>query len=491
MEKIDNDYDIEKPSGIARRSIESAMWNYSASLSTVVVLFIRSIVLARWLPVEVFGIYALAGSVVGISAVIPKFGMSSAFLHRSPETRDEEHAAAQYFTLILIFTLAWGALLIVGAFMFTISDTRTALLLLTATTFGRHLTLPPRIIFYRRIMHRRLAIISICDALLTTGVALSLASRGMTLWALLSTDIAGLLLNIVGLYVWRPVWLPRLSWSHIAVRYFLKFGSRDMFSSLLLSAIGQIDNLWTALYLGKIHLGFYSRAYTFATYPRRVLAGPLNMVAGGTYAELKGDRKRLSHAFFLVNAFLLRSGFFLAGLMALVAPEFIRVALGQKWLPMLDAFRLMLLYTLLDPVKTTIGSLFVAVGRPEKVMQTHAVQLGVLMMGLYILGPVLGITGVALAVDAMLTVGLIILLWHARSYADFSIRRLLGAPAIALVSGLLIAHGSIILFGVGSDWWTGSVKIVVFTIIYGASLLALEGRQTLDALWWVTKLIFS
>ena len=36
-----------------------------------------------------------------------------------------------------------------------------------------------------------------------------------------------------------------------------------------------------------------------------------------------------------------------AVLLALVAPEFIRLALGAKWLPMLTAFRLMLVFTLL------------------------------------------------------------------------------------------------------------------------------------------------
>jgi len=216
------------------------------------------------------------------------------------------------------------------------------------------------------------------------------------------------------------------------------------------------------------------------------LAAPINMVAGGTYAELTGNRKRLSRAFFRTNAFLLRSGFLLAGLLALVAPEFIRLGLGAKWLPMLDAFRLMLIYTLFDPIKATVAHLFVAVGKPGQIVQARVVQLIVLVIGLFLLGPLTGITGVALAVDFMLVVGIAILLWQARSFVDFSPRRLFAAPALGLVFGMLLAYRASTLPAIaGSDWRTGLVKIIVFTGVYGASLLALEWRQT-----WEMLLIF-
>jgi len=302
--------------------------------------FVRSWLLARWLPVEVFGVYGLAQSVLALSGMLADFGLGGAFLHRAPETEDEEQAAAVHFTLTLFFTLVWAALMVGGAFVFTRGETRTALLVLTATASGVHLTNTPYMILIRRVMHRRLALLSMSSAILITLVGVGLAWQGATLWALLATSMVGLSLRIAILYMWQPVWRPRLAWSSSVVRYFLRFGSRNVSADVLLRALDRIDDLWTGIYLGETPLGLYSRAYTFATYPRGVLATPVNLVAGGAYAELKEDRARLSRAFVRINALLLRSGFFLAGLIALVAPEFIRLMLGTKWLPMLAAFRL-------------------------------------------------------------------------------------------------------------------------------------------------------
>jgi O-antigen/teichoic acid export membrane protein len=449
----------------------------------VIVGIVRSTLLARWLPVRVFGIYSLAFSIVSLSAVVAGFGMVGAFLHRAPETENEEQAAAVYFTLQLIFASVWTVLLLAGTFMFTSGPDRTALVIITLTQGGILVTNIPRAILVRRVVHRRLAFLQISDIVLSAGVALYLAWRGIGLWALLATNVITLAINVFFLYVWRPVWRPRLAWAPQIARYFLRFGSRNTVASALLQALNHVDDLWTGSYLGKTQLGYYSRAYTFATYPRVILASSINKVAGGTYAELKENRRRLSQAFFRANAFLVRGGFFLAGILALIAPEFIHLVIGDKWLPMLQAFRLMLVFTMLDPIKVTVADLFVAVGRPEQVVQARIVQLVALVAGLFLLGPYFGISGVALAVDLMLVIGIAILLWQARNYVDISLVRLFAVPTLALALGLALGYGAVELSGLGEpSWWTGMIKALTFSMVYGLISLALERHQVAEAL---------
>lgn len=463
---------------LARRSITSSVWNVAAHLTQTGVLLVRSVLLARLLPVEVFGVYALASSVVILSSEFASFGMGGAFLHRGSETEQEDQAAAIHFTLRVIFTLAWAFLLAGGALVFAKGQTRTAILVLTATTAGLALVQTPELVLIRRVQHRRLAILRVLNAVLTTVVALALAWQGVTLWALLATDLVTLALTITALYIWQPIWRPRLAWSPPSVRYFLRFGSRNFLASVLLRALEQLDDLWVGLFLGKVALSYYSRAYTFATYPRRILAAPIDAVASGTYAELKGDRYGLSRAYFRTNAILVRSGFFLAGLLALIAPEFILLLLGAKWLPMLDAFRLMLIFTLLDPIRITVGNLFVAVGKPEQVLRARTVQLVVMVIGLFVMGSLLGITGIALAMDLMLFVGMAILLRQARSYVDYSLRSLFGAPSLALLLALVLAYfASTAPMVDSSDWATLITKTVVFAAVYGIVMVSLERQQ--------------
>jgi O-antigen/teichoic acid export membrane protein len=463
---------------IAQRSVTSVSWNVIGNIATVAIGFVRTVLLARWLPVEVFGVCALAGSIIALSGVLANFGMGGAFLNRVPETEDEEMAAAVHFTLKSSFTLLWAAVLVAGALVFLDGQSRLALLVLAGAAAGTHLTQTPRLILARRVIHRRLALIQLVDAVLSTLIALGLAYLGAGLWALLASSLVSTLLDIVFVYLWQPIWRPRLAWSPEIARYFLRFGRVNLLSGALAHALDRVDDLWTGVFLGEFLLGYYSRAYSFATYPRAILAEPINLVATGTYAELKGQRVRLSEAFVFVNSFLIRSGFFLAALIALVAPEFIRIVLGERWLPMLDAFRLMLVFTLFDPMKTTVANLFIAMGEPHRVVRVRSAQLAVLVAGLFLLGPWLGIAGVALAVDAMLIIGISVLLYKARDHVDFSVARLFAAPGLALTIGLLLAYkAGTSLWAAGNDWRSGAVKTVVFSAVYGISLLGLEHRQ--------------
>jgi O-antigen/teichoic acid export membrane protein len=463
---------------LARRSVASVGWNAISNSARVVILFGRSVILARLLPVDTFGVYAGASAVIALTAILPLFGMGPAFLHRCTETEDEEQLAAVHFTLQLLFTLAWSAMMVLGALLFTSGETRAALLVMTITTAGIQVTQTPRLVLIRRVVHRRLALLDLLNAVLTTAVAVALAWQGITLWALLATDVVATFLALGMLYLWRPVWRPRLAWDRQVGRYLLGFGSRSFAANVLQRALDKVDDLWTRAFLGTNAMGFYSRAYTFATYPRTILAMPVSTVASGTYAELKGQRRRLSQAFFRANALLVRTGFFLAGILALVAPEFIRLLLGEKWLPMLDAFRLMLVYTLLDPIKITVASVITVSGAPEKVVRARFIQLLILIAGLVVLGPRFGIVGVAMAVDLMLVVGILLLLREARRFVDFSTFRLFAVPALALSVGLLASQLALNLSCVlQSDWTSVAVKVAVFSMLYAGILLALERKN--------------
>ncbi len=469
---------------LAERSITSVAWNVSANLIKIGVLLVRSILLARLLPVETFGVYALASSIVTFSGILPMFGMGGAYLHRAPETADEDQAAAVHLTLRLVLTTAWAIILIATACLFTENDLRLALIVLTLAFAGIYLTDTPKIILTRRVDHRRLAILDLLTALATTVVAVILAGRGFGLVALLATDVVTLVLAVVVLYVWQPVWRPRLLWLRETVRYYLRFGSRTMVGSALSEALDNLDDIWVGAYLGNMALGFYSRAYTFATYPRRVLAFPVNMVAGGTYAELKEERHQLSQAFFRTNALLVRSGFLMGGLLVVIAPEFVRLALGEKWLPMVPAFQLMAVFTLLDPIRVTVSQIFVAVGQPERIIRVRVVQLAALVAGLFAFGRPLGIVGVALVVNIVLLVGLVPLLHGAREYVDYSARRLFAVPTIAVViAALAAAAGSwaaCLWLTCPNDWLTAFTKGGLFLLTFSGILLVMERQAMIE-----------
>jgi O-antigen/teichoic acid export membrane protein len=461
---------------LAQRSVRSSVYTLIGSGITTVVQLLRSILLARLIAPEIFGVYSFVSSLVIITSSLPNLGMASALLNRAPESEGEEPLCV-HFTISLAFNIGWAIVVaLIGALVLPPAN-HWILWVILATQFVDNLVVTNRTLLIRRVIFRRIAIVDTLSIILSTISALLLACKGFGIMGLVSTDVVAALVVLFGFLVIRPVWKPHLGWSPTIARYLLNFGYRTFLGGLIGQVLDYIDNLWTGQFLGETALGYYSRAYTFSSYPRKILAYPLSSVASGTYAELKSNPKQLSQAFFRVNAFLVRTGFLMAGLLALIAPEFIYLVIGRQWLPMLDTFRLMLLFTLLDPIRYTIGSLFIAVGKPEKVLWARLAQLGVLIVGMFIFGNLWGISGVAVAVNLMILTGIIIQLWQARMYVKFSLFRLFFAPTLALILGLGLARLAIEIPGIlGSYWRTASVKIIVFTFIYATIAILLERK---------------
>ena len=464
---------------LLHRSVTSSAYNVVANVIRLAVGFASSIVLARLLDPEVFGVFAFAFSTVKLTIALPNFGFQGAFLHRTGgKAGVTEEVLRVYFTLKLMFSLIWAVLMVVGVTFLASEQTRWVFGVIIGATFIQEQTSVINVLLTQRVKFRRLAVVQAVVAVAQAVVSISLAWFGQGLWALLSTQIVAAILYVVLLYIVRPVWRPRLGWSKDLARYFLNFGSKVFWATLLAQALDRVDDIWTGAVLGDRALGFYDKAFRFATYPRHILSTPITQVVAGTYAQLRDDRSRLSKTFSWVNILMVRMNFWIAALIWLVAPEFIRLALGAKWLPMLEAFRLMLIYTLFDPVKLMIARVLTISGVPERVVRVRAIQLAVMVAGLSVLGPWLGISGVALAVDVMLVVGIGILYAEVRRFVDFSLRRIFGVPILAAGAGMAAVYGALALPGVtGSDWRTGLVKVTVFSCLYAGTVALLERRQ--------------
>jgi O-antigen/teichoic acid export membrane protein len=200
---------------------------------------------------------------------------------------------------------------------------------------------------------------------------------------------------------------------------------------------------------------------------------------------------RLSKAYYRAGGLILRMGFLFSLVFVLVVPEFIRVFIGVKWLPMVLTFRLMIFYALLDPLVVTSSHLIIAVGQPKILTRIKAVQLLVFVPAVVVLAHYFGINGVAVAADLMLVTGLVLVLVQVRRFVDFSMWKLLCYPA----AGLLSAAGAAILVShylpVESDIVSLLLKGGVAAIVYGGLLLLLERNEYIKILRAIRESIRS
>ena len=433
---------------IARRTTSGSFYKLSAQAVTLLLGFARAVLLARILSPADFGLVALALFFTQIGASFAGFGLNAAFIQK--DTTSEEDIETHFilravFSFIVLVLITLLSPVIIHFYPLR-QNLVPILMTLSVIETIKALSSTPIVLLTRQLQFLRLALIDIASSALMLLSAVSLAWWGWGSWSLvIGEHLTGALVTVLGIWVIRPPWKPSLRFNRNTAREYLSFGKYILVNSQLDTFLDQFDDFWTASILGSTAAGFYTKAYEFARYPRRVIVAPLQTVFYASFARLKNDRPELSTAFFQISAFIVRTGFLVSLILVIAAPEIISLLLTQKWLPILTTFRLLVVYTLLDPLFQTGGNLLMAVGQPRLITRIKIFQLIVFIPLVILFAQKWGISGVAASADVMMIFGTLLTLWNVKSYTDFSIFKVLAFPSLALITGaiscsLLIEH---------------------------------------------------
>lgn len=478
-----------KQASLMMQALWGSVYTIGASLVTLTLGFLRSVLLARMLLPEHFGVVTLALFYIGLAAQLRGLGLDMAVIHRQEA---DESFLSTYFALRLVLDiLAFGLLLILTPLLQhaypRMSGLGTILAVLILVHFLSNLSQVQETLMRKNLTFRQLAATDMAASITMTIVAPLLAWMGWGVWALVAEQLSGIGMRFA--LTWGPFrqWKPRLGWKEQTIRWFWEYGKPSWMASNLNYLLDRFDDFWIGTVLGEVPLGLYSRAYEFAHYPRRVLANPLVTVFIPIFARLQNDRLQLSQAFFRSAYVILRSGFVMAGAFGLLMPEFIRYVIGDKWLPMLGTFRLMLIYTALDPVLLLVSGILLAVGRPGELRQSALVQTLFFVPAVVLGARLWGINGVALAADGMLLIGAVWLYVPLREVVDFNPMRLVVWPTLALIlawgSGFLVetlTERTVLL--------VLTLKLGAFLLLFGAFLLVMERNDLVVGIRWLREM---
>ena len=469
--------------GVARGSL----YKIGASSVTLSLGLLRSILLARILLPEHFGLLSLALVCVSLVGRLLTLGLDRMLIHRESVNDD---VLGTYFTLrvgILGLSLALAAAIMpfLGILYPSMPLLGWVVLVLAGVEVLKGFATVQETLLGRDLAFRALATIDIVSSVTMTIVAPLLAWRGWGAWALVAEQASGALARVLSSWFLFRVWDPRFAWNSDIARWFWRLGRPTWGATNLAFLLDRFDDFWVGTALGDAPLGFYARAYDLARYPRRVIANPLVGVFGPVFARLQRDRLRLSQAFYRAAHVILRSGFLISGALALVMPEFIRLIIGERWLPMLVASRLMLVYALLDALLMLCANLLLSQGRPQDLQRSRLVQLAVFLPAVIGGASLWGINGVALAADAMLVVGAVYLARCVRKLVDFSLVRLGALPLMALAIGLCAGWWIELHWRPGSDWLLAGGKTLAFGVLYLGLLVVCERGDYFRGLRWI------
>jgi O-antigen/teichoic acid export membrane protein len=379
--------------GMDKHLLGGIAWTAAAKWSSQILTWFCLFIVARLLAPSDFGIVGMTSVYLGFVAVFSEFGFGSAVIN----LRDlSAHEIAQINSFSAIsgmvgFLVSCAIAMPIGWF-FRVPALPAVIVVMSANFLITGFKTVPASLLQREFNFKRLSLIDTLAAVMQSLCVLALAWWGAGYWSLaLGTVIAALVSTTLSVAS-RPSGFarPRLK----SIEHALSFSWQVLVARLSWTLYSDADFLVAGRMLGASALGAYTFAWNLATLPVEKVTALVGQVTPAFFSANQSDQGELRrHLRTLTEGIALFTFPATIGL-ALVAPEFVSFALGERWSGAVAPLEVLAFYGSMRSVSALLGPLLTAVRETRFVMWVN-VMAAVLMPTAFYFGSRWGAAGIA------------------------------------------------------------------------------------------------
>lgn len=302
----------------------------------------KQVLVAIWLTTADYGLWALIAVAVGTIIFLKQVGLVDKYVQQSDE--DQEHAFQRAFTLELLYTLCFFALIAVAVPLFALLYGRPdilvpAFVLSTGVLFSAFQT--PQWIYFRRMQYARQRSLEAVDPVVAFVVTIALAAAGASYWSLVIGIVAGSAAAALVAVLASPYRL-RLRYDRRALRDYFDFSWPLLVVSGTSFLIVQVSVI-----VGEETVGLTGVAVIALVGSIIIFTAAVNRIVTQTiYPAVCAVQHRLDllfESFTKTNRLALMWGIPFGVGLSLFASDLVHFVLGEKWetaIAVLQAFGL-------------------------------------------------------------------------------------------------------------------------------------------------------
>ncbi len=455
-------------SGAARLAVQLLGWT-----STLVV--------ARLLNREDYGLVGMGIAYLGLIQLISEFGLGTAVIQEAGMGEEVRASIGGISVAAGVFLCLLSAALATPIARFFGEPAVRNVIIAQSTTFIiAGFRVLPSALLTRELRFHQLAAIDTAEAVVLAATTLVLAILGLRYWAL----VGGMIVSATVATVWTAAARPhRLAWPRqfAPILGSLRFGWNVMLSRVAWYAYSNADFVVVGRVLGAAALGAYTFGWQIASIPVDKVTAVLNRVALPVFASVQSEPASIRRYLLGLIEGLAAITFPVSIGMAIVAPEFVLVALGEHWRAAIVPLRLLALYAGIRSLVALFPMVLIAIGEARHTMLV-GVWSALVLPVLFYFGSHWGTTGVALVwVLGYPLIGIPFLVLHTTRHVGVPLRDLLRAVAPATGGTLFMAVLLAVLRRVVIPGWPIgarlAVEIVVGAAAYTIYVAAIHGER--------------
>ncbi|WP_448565141.1 lipopolysaccharide biosynthesis protein [Thalassotalea ganghwensis] len=406
-----------------------------------IISFVNTLVLARILSPEDYGLMAMAMVVSGFVGFFNEIGLGSAIIQRKDITSAQLSGAffiAVFISVILYVLTFLGAPL--AAEFYQENQVESLLQIIAiAFVFGAMKTVPDALLV-KEMKFKYVSIIEFLSILLVCGVTLGFALFEFKTWSLVYGFLAGELFKLFATY-WLASWRPSLNASIKEALELMKFGLTVTYSRLTWYLYSNASTLILGKVAGSAQTGVYGMASTIATMPTANITSLIIQVASPLFSKLQEDLRALNNALFKLSAGIALITFPVLVGMILTADELIPILLGDQWLAAIIPLKLLCVRGMFKSIDPLLTQAFISIGKANITARYTSICAVIIPLAIFLGAMTAGINGAAFALAIISPVLLTLLLFMAKKHFQLLIMNylklfttpVLGCVAMAVV----------------------------------------------------------
>ena len=375
--------------------ISSLIWKFLERGGVQGVQFVLSIILARLVSPEDYGVIAILLVFIQIATVFIQSGFNTALIQKK-EADDIDFSSIFYLSFfvaaILYVILFFGAPL--AASFYKIEELTDLLRIISLTLFFGAVNSIQNAYVSKTMQFRRFFFSSMGAVIGSGIVGIVMAYKGFGVWALVAQQLVRDFL--ICIILWFTVkWRPKLRFSFTRVKSLFSFGWKILVSGLLDTIFRNIYNLIVGKIYNEETLGYFNRGQQFPQVIATNLDGSIQSVMLPTLSSHNDDVtevKRITRRSISMSAFILMPCMF--GLAAIAKP-LVQVLLTDKWLPCVPFLQLACISYAIYPIHTANLTGINALGRSDVFLKLEIIKKVITILNILITIP-LGILAMAI-----------------------------------------------------------------------------------------------
>lgn len=353
--------------------------------------FIASIVLARLLVPEDFGIMGIVWIVIHFAERLGNFGFAQVLVQKN--IIDEQHVKTTFTLNFLLSALLTGVIFLFAPVIAQgVIGAKDAQLLPKVINVLRVISFifvlnslwaVPNSLLRREMKFKQESVISAVAGMIQFMSPIVFALFGFGVWSMVFGQLLGAFVHVVFFYLYTKV-KPKFGLFKNVFKDIFSFGVWMNLYSYVNYAVKNVDYFMVSKFLGLAQLGYYERAFNLMNAPRKRLGDMVNAILFSTYSRIQDDEQRLMSALKKVMSFTAIAVFPVMTWLFFVSPSLIRLLYGEKWDLTIAPTQIMCLSGLIESITMVYYPAFLARGLVRQRTWAHFWMFIALAIGAYL-----------------------------------------------------------------------------------------------------------